>query len=444
MKRGTSKWEKVQEGRELENRCGEFLKPFLEELDQVLDRRLVKTFLDLVLVILMHRHQNNGLLLRELGDSLLGGERGLAGVKRIASLVHSVKWESVWIWNYLWKRANEKVQELVGQKEEVYVIWDESVLEKSESLQAEGLCAVRSTQAARLKRIKPGYFNPPTGRPIFVPGFNCLQVLVTGLKGAPVLAHLCWWTTRGEKASKRREAEGKILDKVAKLWGRKVIHIWDRGFAGSPWTTLALDHQLRFILRWNKSYHLIGPDGRKQEVGKISCGKRSWEYRRLWDARRRCYRKTGVIALPVHLPEDDHQLFLVVSRPGYGRKPWYLITTEPVENAEQAWKIIFAYARRWQIEMSLRFTKSEMAFESPRLLKWEAHLKFLLIASLAYAFLLSLLPSTDLIRNLISKFCHRTGKWSQDLSAPLYRLRLALSRLWLTCRPHSLPKLISG
>lgn len=263
-------------------------------------------------------------------------------------------------------------------------------MEKSESLQAEGLCAVRSTRAARLKRIKPGYFNPPTGRPIFVPGFNWLQVLVTGLKGAPILAHLCWWTTRGEKASQKRVEEGKILKKVKKLWSRKVIHIWDRGFAGSPWTLLALDHHLRFILRWNKNYHLVGADGRKHEVWKISRGKRSWEYRMIWDARRRCQRKTGVIALPIRFPDDDRQLFLVVSRPGYGRKPWYLITSEPVYNAAQAWKIVFAYARRWQIEMSLRFTKSEMAFESPRLLNWEARRKFLLIACLAYAFLLSL------------------------------------------------------
>lgn len=444
MNKGTSKWEKAQEGRELENRCWEFLKPFLEELHQVLDRRLVKTFLDLVLVILMHRHRNHGLLLSELGDYLLGGERGPAGVKRIASLVHSMKWESVWILNYLWKRANEKVQELVGQKEAAYVIWDESVLEKSESLKAEGLCAVRSTKAARLKRIKPGYFNPPTGRPIFVPGFHWLQVLVTGLKGAPVLAHLCWWTTRGEKASKKREEEGKILNKVANLWGRKVIHIWDRGFAGSPWTTLALDHHLRFILRWNKSYHLIGPDGRKHEVWKISRGKRSWEYRMLWDAHRRCYRKTGVIALPVYLPEDERQLFLVVSRPGHGRKPWYLITTEPVHTPQQAWQIILAYARRWQIEMSLRFTKSEMAFESPRLRDWEARRKFLLIASLAYTFLLSLLTNPASLFNVISSYCHRTGKWSRDISTPLYRLRLALSRLWLSFRPHSLPSLSSG
>jgi hypothetical protein len=438
MDKGTSKDEKKQDSRELEDKCWEYLRPFLEQLHKLVDRRLVKTFLDLVLVILMQRNRNTGLLLSELGDHLLGGERGPAGVKRIASLIHSLKWGSNLILNYLWKVGDEKVKELVEQKEEVYAIWDESVLEKSESLQAEGLCAVRSTKAARLKRIKPGYFNPPTDRPIFVPGFNWLQVLVTGLKGTAVLAHLCWWTTRGEKASKKRLEEGKILNKVQELWGRKVIHLWDRGFAGSPWIKLALDHHLRFILRWNKNYHLVGPDGRKHEVWKISRGKRSWEYRMIW------LRKTGVIALPVHLPDDDRQLFLVVSRPGYARKPWYLITTEPLYTAEQAWKIIFAYARRWQVEMSLRFTKSEMAFESPRLSKWESRLKFLLIASLAYAFLLSLLPNSDFLFALFSRYCHRTGKWSRDVSAPLYRLPLALSRLWLSFRPHSLPTLISG
>jgi hypothetical protein len=324
------------------------------------------------------------------------------------------------------------------------VIWDENVLEKPESLKAEGLCAVRSMKAARLKCLKPGYFNPPTDRPIFVPGLNWRQLLVTGLKGAPVLAHLCWWTTRGEKASHKRQEEGFILKKMAKLWGRTVVHLWDRGFAGSPWTTLALDQQLRFILRWNKSYHLIGPDGRKQEVWKISRGKRSWDQRGLWDARRRCLRKTGVVAVPVHLPNDDRPLCLVVSRPGVGRRPWYLITTEPISTAEQAWRIILAYARRWQIEMSLRFSKTELAFESPRLINWEARLKILLIATLAYAFLLSLLQTRETVLALMAHHCHRTRQWSREISTPLYRLRLAISRLWFAVRPHSLPRLNSG
>lgn len=65
------------------------------------------------------------------------------------------------------------------------------------------------------------------------------------------------------------------------------------------------------------------------------------------------------------------------------RKPWYLLTTEPIHTPEPAWHIIFAYARCWRIEVSLRFPKSEMDFESPRLLKWESRMKFLLSASLS-------------------------------------------------------------
>jgi hypothetical protein len=272
MNRGTSKAEKKQAS-EMETRCWRFLQPLLAELQKRLDRRLVKTVLDLVLVIVMHRHRNNGLLLSELGEHLMGSDRGPAGVKRIASVLHSSRWGSQVILKYLWKQAQTKVQELLQSGQEAYVIWDESVLEKSESLKAEGLCAVRSSKAARLKRIKPGYFNPPTDRPIFVPSFNWLQIVVTGMQSLPVLAHLCWWTTRGEDASKKRVEEGNILKKAANLWGRRVIHLWDRGFAGAPWTTLALDHGLRFIVRWNNNYHVIGADGRKHEAWKVVRGK---------------------------------------------------------------------------------------------------------------------------------------------------------------------------
>lgn len=76
-------------------------------------------------------------------------------------------------------------------------VWDERALEKAESIALEGLCAVRSTKAHRLKRIKPGYYNPPGGRPIYVPGMNWLTVMVMGLRGAPKLAAIRWWTSRG-------------------------------------------------------------------------------------------------------------------------------------------------------------------------------------------------------------------------------------------------------
>ena len=100
--------------------------------------------------------------------------------------------------------------------------------------------------AKNSKRIKPGYFNPLTDRPIFVPGFNWLQILVTGMQGVPVLTHLCY--------------------------GRRVG-------------------------------------------------------------------KTGIIAAPIHLPNDERQLLLVASHLEVGHKPWFLITTKPAHSAEQARQI---------------------------------------------------------------------------------------------------------
>ena len=52
---------------------------------------------------------------------------------------------------------------------------------------------------------------------------------------------------------------------------------------------------------------------------------------------------------------------------------------------------MYAYARRWQIEMSFRFFKTELAMQSPRLWFWENRMKLLLITTLAYAFLVWLL-----------------------------------------------------
>lgn len=88
------------------------------------------------------------------------------------------------------------------------------------------------------------------------------------------------------------------------------------------------------------------------------------------------------------------------------------LTNEPVLTAADAWRVIFAYARRWQIEMSFRYGKSELSMESPRLWRWESRLKLLGMATLVYAFLLTLLqPSQALLRQwLLRWWCHRNGK----------------------------------
>lgn len=192
------------------------------------------------------------------------------------------------------------------------------------------------------------------------------------------------------------------------------------------------------VVRWPKGYTLSDAHGQERKAWQIARGQKTWERGQVWDGRHHCWRMVGVLAaLPVKHPAYDQYLWLVISRPGKGRTPWYLLTNEPVRAAADAWRLIWAYGRRWQSEQTWRSSKSELAGESPRLWRWETRCKLLLLASLASAFLLTVLDETqEPVRTwLLRCWCHRTGKRSRAYPAPLYRLRAALSRLWLAYRP---------
>lgn len=446
MNKDTTNWGKGQPAATyawmIEWKLLEYLGDLLKELDRKLDRRLVMTFVGVVMAILLHRHRNEGLWLSQLGSYLVP-TNAVAGRKRIEKLLHSQKWDHQLLENYLWQQGDRQVDEVEQAGEPVIAVWDESVVEKAESLQLERLSPVRSSKAARLKRIKPGYFNPPGGRPIFVPGFHWLQVLVGGLSGPLVPAHLCFWATRGEAATTKREAERDILHQVADRWRARVIHVFDRGFAGNPWLTLLLVNAARFVIRWPKNYQLLDETGHLKKAWEIARGKRSWGQRQIWDARRRCQRNIGIVAFPVLDPVHQQPLWLVVSRQGAGKTPWYLLTSEPVHTLEQADRIIRIYARRWQVELSIRLDKSELAFESLRVFSAEVQQRLFLIVALVHSFLLQFLtPAFQSLHDyLLNVWCHRNGKWSSSVAAPLYRLRFALSFFWSCFPPPFLARL---
>ncbi len=348
----------------------------------------------------------------------------------------SPRWSHTLLDRFLWYLAGQALGQLEETGETALAIWDESVLEKPESIALEGLCAVRSSKAARLKRIKPGYYNPPGGPPIFVPGLNWLTVMVSGMHGPPALAAMDWWTSRGKLASDRATQKTSLLAQCSQRWGRRVLHVFDRGFAGAPWLQELRGHRLRFVMRWPTRYHLTDSLG-SRAAWQITRGKRSQDHRLIWDLHRRQFRKTGILAVSVCHPQVDEELWLVVSRPGKGRRPWYLLTNEPIANSRDAWRVVLAYARRWQVEMCYRACKTDLAMESPRLWFWENRLKLLLMVSLVYAFLLSLLngESDSLVQDLLRSWCHRTGKRYREAAIPLSRIRAALSSLWLAYHP---------
>lgn len=429
-----------QAARALEEELTRFLAPVVEWLDTLLDKRLTRTLVASIIALLEWRNRAHGLLLSELGAYICDPAHAPAGTKRLSNLLRSPKWAANELSLYRWRDATRRLAALEGDGQTPLLIWDTSVLEKPESLASPDLGSVRSSKGRRLTRIKPGFYHPPT-RPLFVPGWRWIGLLLVGLSGAsgpPCVAHMRWWTTRGPRASDQDWEQRELLQICAQTWRRRVLHVWDRGYAGRAWLDLALAFPLRLVVRWPGRYHLLSDRSGVEPVPawRIAQGARAWDSRLLWDARRHVQRRTGVLAIPVWR-RDDHlrrqPLWLVVARRGQGQEPWYLLTTEPVTTAEEAWRIVYAYARRWQIELCWRYGKSELALESPRVWRWERRQKFLLLATLAYAFLLSLLrDDAQPARQWLLRFwCHRTGKRSREASAPLYRLRSALSRLWL-------------
>jgi hypothetical protein len=141
-------------------------------LDLLLDKRLVRTFLHTIAVILTFRDRANGLLLSELGGDLASAAHAPAGTKRLSNRFHSAKWRARLLTDFLWQRASQPVEQWQQAGQEGLLLWDESGWEKPESWQLEDLGPTRSSQAARLTHIKPGYYSPPRG-PLFVPGWPC-------------------------------------------------------------------------------------------------------------------------------------------------------------------------------------------------------------------------------------------------------------------------------
>ena len=417
-------------------RLNEFLDPLLVRLDEQLDSRLVRTLGATVEVLLQTRYRGAGLLLSELGAYLTSPVQAAAGTKRLSNLLRSKRWSAEVLSEYLWKQASKKLSDLVCRGLNPLALWDGSVWEKPESIALEGLGSVVSARAKRLKRIRRGYYNPPGGPPVIVPGLNWLGLLLIGRDGPPTLAAMRWWTNRGVRAEEKRNVECSLLEKCAAAWGKAVVHVFDRGFAGAPWLDVLARTEARFILRWPKHYRLEDLLGRTAAAWKLVKGKKTRQSRRIYGCNVRGSPR-GVLAIPVRHPAYPGPLWLVVSRRGKGHEPWYLLTNELAERPSAMWKIVFAYARRWQIEMAWRFGKTELAMQSPRLWSWENRLKLLLIVSLVYAFLLSLLdPFFSHFRDtLLKHFCPRTGKRSRDCPTPLYRLRIALTYLYQCTGP---------
>lgn len=459
--------------------CVGFLRPLLERLDEHLDVRLVRTVANAVMAIVANRNRPMALLKSELGQYLAGGpQHAPAGTKRLDRLIHSDKWRAEEAEDYLLDEAAMVAgEEAEGVGEgRVLLILDGSVVEKSESSEMEGLCPVRSAKARRLERPRPkmgtGYFHGKPAGPKVVPGFEWVSAIVTGWTGgegrrSAVLAGWHLYSKPKDQVDedsevarqKYQEAAADLLGRVLGALGReRVVCVWDRGYSGARWLSQALDEGLDFVVRWkkgNKLRPLSAPSTRtkasshrEEEEGvlawRLTAGLKAWGHGLIPNPRKpEEPLKVSYAAREVRMLHRDDALWLIVVRRDKGTRrrrgttePWRLVTTQPVRTAEECWRVVQAYAARWNVEQMIRYGKSELGIESVRVQNWEPRRKLLVLAALAYAFLVQLLALSppDAIAHLL-RWAHRTGRQANDLFRSLYRLRAALSYLWTKHTP---------
>ena len=398
------------------------------DLDAAIDKRLVGTFFNLFVIILMFRERRMGLLLSELGGFLCGHAKAPAGTKRISNLLRSKKWSSSLIDDHFFDRAIERVTALVAQGKRPLLLWDDSRVEKHESWVCEGLCSVSSSKAQRFTRIRPGYFSPPKQR-ICVPGFQWTGVFLSSLGQAPSVCQMTWWTTRGKYKEDPDNIMWRLLDKVSQQITQPVLHVFDRGYIGEKVLRYLFNFKQDFLIRWKKNTYFLY-QGEAKKIGGISRANKAVSSRIVRDKERKKKKRVTICWTKVQHPEHPHnELTLVIVRDKKSYQgPMYLITSLEVDSQKMAWEMMHSYFHRWEAEQGFRFLKSELGLESPRLWFWDNRMKLMSIVTLVYDFMLQMLRNwRNWAQPFMENYCHRTGERYRQASIPLYRFRMAIS-----------------
>jgi len=411
-----------------------YLSGFEQLLDQYLDKRLVRTFHDLFIAILLNRNHSTGLLLSELGGFICGFAHAPAGTKRISNLLRSNKWTHRLLDQFLFERSKQRIEQLRAQGKRVLMLWDDSRVEKPESWFMEGLCSVESSKGKRLTKIKKGFYRPPSSR-ICVPGFHWTATLLSCLGEPPSVCQMSWWTTRGKHREMGTNIIFRMLRTLQATIGPGVLHVLDRGYANA-WTIEWFTHfQQDFLVRWKKNHLLVEATRGKKQTHLLARSFKPRHHKIVWDSQRKLVKHISVAWAQVQHPEFEHvPLWLVIVRDKkHHQAPLYLLTSVEITGHQQAWEMCHSYLHRWNIEQAFRFCKTELAMESPRLWFFENTCKLLGIVALIYDFLLTMLRLwACAVRVLVRKYGHRTGNRYRKASIPIYRLRAAISlALWV-------------
>ena len=243
-----------------------------------------------------------------------------------------------------------------------------------------------------------------------------------------------------------------ILDavrKVFELTEKRGVLVVDRGGDARALLSDWLDHEYRFVVRLRgdrnllRFYAVLG--GAAQTVETLRHGQwipirarllaeqtatpyRSW----------RTVKRNGKVVLrfsqvgwvPVRLPERKERLTMVVARTAGSDIPFMLLTSLPVESADDARGVLVYYARRWECEEAIRFLKSEVNMERIRTFRWTAIRRLVLLAVLVMLYL-TWLPERQ--PNLAERLIAFSQPLPDKPDFLLYRLLTGLTEAITAC-----------
>lgn len=222
--------------------------------------------------------------------------------------------------------------------------------------------------------------------------------------------HLSLWSAEAPDFESENHEILSAVDTVRAASGARGIWVMDRGGDREKLLKPFLERKMRFIVRLVGNRNLVAK-GRevlaerlaegcqlpyaetivKEEKGDEKCYHIEFGYR------------------PVHLPEREEQLYLVVVS-GFGKEPLMLLTNLPMrKNREVLWQVVEGYLSRWVVEETIRFIKQSYNLEDLRVLNYD-RLRNMVALVLAAAFFAAVRLGESLKLAVLSRHVTKLAK----------------------------------
>lgn len=184
----------------------------------------------------------------------------------------------------------------------------------------------------------------------------------------------------------------KAIHKIFKLTGGRGVMVIDRGFDSGIMFEDWLDNKYHFVARLVGKRHLLRfSGGQWVPIQSRILAEQTPTPHYFSKAVKRhgkvVFRLSQVGWVKVRLPDREEDLTLVVSRIAGEDTPLMLLTNLPVENVDDAKRILRYYIRRWECEEAIRFLKSQVHLERVRTFRWSAICRLVLLAALVMIYL---------------------------------------------------------